>query len=94
MPVTLKVTGKPGQVACADGCTDIVGAAFTVITDVLFTLIVPLPQVPPAAPEVRLVTVIVEDPAVVKPAAVNVPVPAVVTVIVAVNPFAEGKLLL
>jgi hypothetical protein len=36
------------------------------------------------------VTVIVEDPAAVKPVAVKVPVPAVDTVIVAVNPVCDG----
>jgi len=36
------------------------------------------------------VTVIVDDPAVVNPVAVKVPVPAVETVIVAVRPVCEG----
>jgi hypothetical protein len=39
---------------------------------------------------VILVTVIVDDPAVVKPVAVKVPVPAVDTVIVAVRPVCDG----
>jgi hypothetical protein len=35
--------------------------------------------------------VIIDDPAVVKPVAVKVPVPAVDTVIVAVNPVCDGE---
>jgi hypothetical protein len=43
-------------------------------------------------PEARFVTVIVALPGVVNPVAVNVPVPAVVTVIVAVDPVTTGEL--
>jgi hypothetical protein len=39
----------------------------------------------------KAVTVMVDDPAVVNPAAVKVPVPAVDTVIVAVNPVCDGE---
>jgi len=46
-------------------------------------------QVPPWA--TILVTVIVEAPAVVKPVAVNVPLPAVLTVMVAVFPVCDGE---
>lgn len=45
-------------------------------------------------PASKSVTVIVELPAVVNPVAVNVPVPAVETVIDAVKPVAAGELLL
>ncbi|OQB59579.1 MAG: hypothetical protein BWX95_02576 [Bacteroidetes bacterium ADurb.Bin141] len=64
------------------------GTSPTVIVVVLFTLM-ELSQ--PAS--VKCVTVISQFPAEVRPVAVNVPVPAVVTVIEAVNPVAAGKLL-
>ena len=59
----------------------------TMVFDTLLTVLL-------QAPPVMFVTVMVALPAVVKPVAVNVPVPAVVTVIVAVKPVAEGELLL
>ena len=46
------------------------------------------------APELIFVIVIVEFPAVVSPVAVNVPLPAVPTVIEAVSPVCTGKLVL
>ena len=51
-------------------------------------------QVPGATPDARSVIVIVELPALVNPVAVKVPVPAVETVMIAVNPVPAGKLLL
>jgi hypothetical protein len=57
-------------------------------------------EVPPevaalvSTPDAMDVTVILDDPAVVNPVAVNVPVPAVVMVIVAVLPVCEGELVL
>ena len=61
------------------------GDELTVIVDVLLADNV-LEQVPFE----NDVTVIVDDPAVVNPVAVKVPVPAVETVIVAVRPVCDG----
>ena len=69
------------------------GVLLTTIVAVLLLLIVLLQMLlDTPEPLARLVTVMVELPGVVKPVAVNVPVPAVVTVIVAVNPIAAGLL--
>ena len=58
------------------------GSVATLTVEVLF---VPMADV--QDPEARLVIVMVEFPATVKPVAVNVPVPAVLTVMDAVNPL-------
>jgi len=46
------------------------------------------------APDAIAVTVIIVEPAVVNPVASKVPVPAVLTVIVAVRPVCDGELVL
>ena len=63
-----------------------VGFFETVISAVLFVVRSVLPQV-----LLILVTVMVEEPSVVNPVAVNVPVPAVDTVSVAVKPVCAGE---
>jgi hypothetical protein len=61
------------------------GNEFTVIVAVLFA-----DKILGQVPFEKDVTVIVDDPAVDKPVAVKVPVPSVVTVIVAVRPVCTG----
>jgi hypothetical protein len=69
------------------------GTALTTIVAVLFEEIV-AGQLVGAAPEAIVETVMVELPVVINPVAVNVPVPAVPTVMLAVNPDTAGKLVL
>lgn len=85
-----KVGDEDGVPAVLLGKTVIVFEGVPIPKEVL-QLSVPVP-VP--LPEARFVTETVALPDVVNPVAVKVPVPAVVTVIVAVNPVALGKLLL
>jgi len=72
----------------------IFGVKTTVLVTV-FRLLIEVEHKPVAvAPEAIFVTVIVVDPAAVSPLAVNVPVPAVPTVIAAVRPVCDGELVL
>jgi hypothetical protein len=83
--VTVEV---PGEVQAAVAEVPVIeGEAIIVIVAVLFADKVLEQDVDEL---VICVTVIVEAPAVVKPVAVKVPVPAVDTVIVAVNPVCDG----
>jgi hypothetical protein len=90
--VALKFVDEPLHIVDDDAPTE-VGFDGVVLTEILLETF-PLLIVLLILPEVRLVTVTAEVPAVVNPGAVNVPVPAVVTVIDAVNPVCEGTLVL
>jgi phosphoribosyl-dephospho-CoA transferase len=83
--VTVEVPGNV-HAAVAEVPVMAAGDAVTVISAVLFAdkLVVHKDEF------LKAVTVIVEDPAVVKPVAVKVPVPAVETVNVAVRPVCDG----
>jgi len=85
--VTVDVPGLL-QAFTAEVLVTATGGVRTVIVAVLFEARV-LEQEPPCA--TIAVTVIVELPPVVKPVAVNVPVPAVLTVMVAVLPVCDGE---
>jgi hypothetical protein len=92
--LTVTTDPLPAHVAAAEALKlDTNGAPTTETVVVLFAEIVDV-QMSGEVPDAIEVTVIVEFPETVNPAAVNVPPPATLTVIEAVNPVCEGELVL